>query len=59
MSEKIRLDKWGDETAEKVFVTSSGDIICLVMANQEEAETIYERFKTIAGVIGQEYQKNI
>lgn len=58
MSENIRLDKWGDETAEKVFVTSSGDIICLVMANQEEAKTIYERFKTLAGAIGEEYQKN-
>lgn len=59
MNEKINLSKWGDETAEKVYVTSSGNIICLIMANEEEAKMIYERFKTLAGVIGQEYQKNI
>lgn len=57
MNEKINLSKWGDETAEKVYVTSSGNIICLVMANEEEAKTIYERFKTLAGAIGEEYQK--
>ena len=57
MSEKINPSKWLCVTAEKIYATSSGDIVCLVMASEEWAKPIYEKFKTVAGTIGEEYEK--
>ena len=45
-------------SAEKVYTTSSGDVICLVMASQDMAKPIYEKFKLLAGNVGQEFEKS-
>ena len=57
MSESIDTRKWICVTAEKLYATNSGNVVCLVMASEEWARPVYENFKTIAGSIGQEYTK--
>lgn len=57
MSEQINPAKWICVSAEKIYATSSGDVVCLVMASEEWAKPIYEKFKQLAGSIGQEYEK--
>lgn len=57
MLEKIDQRKWICVSAEKVYATSSGDIVFLVMSDEEKAKPIYEKFKTLAGNIGKEYEK--
>lgn len=57
MSEKINPSKWICVTAEKIYATSSGDVVCLVMASEEMAKPVYDKFKTVAGAVGQEYEK--
>lgn len=57
MSENVDQSKWICVTAEKVYATSSGDIIFLVMSDEKEAKPMYDKFKTLAGNIGQEYEK--
>ena len=57
MSENVDQSKWICVTAEKVYATSSGDIIFLVMSDEKEAKSMYDKFKTLAGNIGQEYEK--
>lgn len=57
MSEKIDPRKWLCVTAEKIYATSSGDVVCLVMASEDRAKPVYEKFKELAGNIGQEYEK--
>lgn len=57
MSENVDQRKWICVSAEKVYATSSGDIVFLVMSSEEKAKPIYEKFKTLAGNIGQEYEK--
>lgn len=57
MSEKVNASKWICVTAEKIYATSSGDIACLVMASEELAKPVYDSFKTLAGNVGQEYEK--
>lgn len=57
MNENIDARKWICVTAEKVYTTSSGDVICLVMSNEETAKNVYKSFKKIAGNIGQEYER--
>ncbi len=49
--------KWICVSAEKVYTASSGNVVCLVMSSEEVAKPIYENFKTLAGNIGQEYEK--
>ena len=49
--------KWVCVTAEKVYTTSSGNVVCLVMANEELAKPIYEKFKELAGTVGQEFER--
>ena len=58
MSENVDQRKWICVSAEKVYATSSGDIVFLVMSSEEKAKPIYEKFKTLAGNIGQEYEKS-
>lgn len=57
MSENVDQRKWICVSAEKVYATSSGDIVFLVMSSEEMAKPIYERFKILAGNIGKEYEK--
>ena len=57
MSEKINPAKWICVSAEKIYATNSGDVVCLVMASEEWAKPVYESFKTLAGTVGKEYEK--
>lgn len=54
MNENINLAKWICVSAEKAYTTSSGNVVCLVMSSEEVAKPIYEKFKTLAGTIGEE-----
>ena len=57
MSESIDTRKWICVSAEKLYATNSGNIVCLVMSSEEWAKPVYENFKSTAGAIGQEYEK--
>jgi len=57
MNENIDARKWICVTAEKVYTTSSSDVVCLVMSNEETAKNVYKSFKKIAGTVGQEYER--
>jgi len=57
MNEKVDARKWICVTAEKVYTTSSGNVVCLVMSRDDLAKPVYEKFKTLAGNVGQEYEK--
>jgi len=57
MNDNINTRKWICVTAEKVCTTSSGNVVCLVMTEKNLATTIYNKFKTLAGGIGQEYER--
>lgn len=57
MKDKIDYRKWICVSAEKIYATSSGNVVCLVMSSEEMAKPIYEKFKTLAGTIGHEYEK--
>lgn len=57
MNEGIDQAKWICVSAEKVYTTSSGNIICLVMAEEDMAKPIYEKFKSLVGNVSQEYEK--
>ena len=57
MNKNIDARKWICVTAEKVYTVSSGDIVCLVMSNEETAKNVYESFKKLAGTVGQEYER--
>lgn len=55
--EKVDARKWVCVTAEKVYATSSNDIVMVIMSSEEMAKPIYEKFKTIAGTVAQEYER--
>lgn len=55
MNESVNPNKWICVSAEKIYTTSSDNIVCLVMANEEMAKPVFENFKKLAGKIGQEY----
>lgn len=57
IKDKVDSRKWICVSAEKVYTTSSGNVVCLVMSSEEIAKPIYEKFKTLAGTVGQEYEK--
>lgn len=57
MNENIDTRKWICVSAEKVYTTTSGDVVCLVMSNADTAKAVYESFKTLAGSVGQEYER--
>ena len=59
MHENINARKWVCVSAEKVYTTSSGDVVCLVMSNAETAKVVYEKFKTLAGTVGQEHERTV
>lgn len=55
MNENVDERKWICVTAEKVYTTSSGDVVCLVMSSEEMAKPMYDKFKTLAGNVGEEF----
>ena len=57
MNENVDERKWICVTAEKIYSAASGNVVCLVMSNADTAKTVYDSFKTIAGGIGQEYER--
>lgn len=57
MNENIDARKWICVAAEKVYTTSSNNVVFLLMTNEEMAKPIYENIKTVAGKIGQEYER--
>ena len=57
MSENIDTRKWICVTAEKLYATSSGDVVFLIMTNEEMATPVYEKFKTLAGNVNEVYEK--
>lgn len=57
MKNKIDLNKWICVSAEQLYATNSGKAICIVMTNKETAETLYNKFKELAGTVGKEYEK--
>lgn len=57
MLENIDTARWVCVYAEKVYATNSGDVVCLVMSSEEWAKPIYDRFKEVAGSIGEEYKR--
>lgn len=59
MNENIDARKWVCVSAEKVYTTTSGDVICLVMSRNEIAKPVYEKFKTLAGTVGKEYERTV
>ena len=58
MNKQINERKWLCVTAEKIYSVASGDVVCLVMTNAETAKPVFESFKTIAGSVGQAYERN-
>lgn len=57
MSEKVDTRKWICVSADKLYATNSGDIVFLVMTNEEMAKSVYDSFKKVAGTVGQEYER--
>lgn len=57
MNENINERKWICVTAEKIYTTTSGNVICLIMTNAETAQPVFESFKTIAGSVGEVYER--
>ena len=58
MSEKVNTAKWICVLADKLYATSSGDIVFLVMSSEDMAKPIYEKFKTLAGNVNEVYEKS-
>ena len=57
MNENVDERKWICVTAEKIYSVASGDVVCLVMSNADTAKTVFESFKTIAGSVGEEFER--
>ncbi len=57
MSEGVNPRKWICVTAKKLYATNSGDIVFLIMTNEEMSKGVYESFKALAGTIGEEYER--
>lgn len=58
MLDNINTNKWICVSAEKVYVTNSGNIIFLVMASENWAKPVYEGFKAYANnEIGKELER--
>ena len=57
INENVDERKWICVSAEKIYTTTSGNVICLVMTNENTANTIFESFKTLAGTIGTVYER--
>ena len=59
MSEKVDPRKWICVSASKIYATSSGNIVFLVMSDDEKASSVYESFKSVVGTVGEVYEKSV
>ena len=57
MKTNINTRKWICVTAEKLYATNSGDVVFLVMTRADLAESVFNSFKTLAGNIGQVFER--
>lgn len=57
MSENIDMRKWICVSAERLYATSTDELVFLVMSSEEMARTVYDAFKMKAGSVGQEYEQ--
>ena len=57
MNENVDERKWVCVTAEKVYSVASGDVVCLVMSNEQTAKAVFDSFKTLAGSVGEEFER--
>ncbi len=58
MLENINMNKWICVSAEKAYITNSGNIIFLVMSDEDWAKSVYEEFKKFTNnQIGKELEK--
>lgn len=57
MKDNINTRKWICVTAEKLYATNSGDVVFLVMTRADLAKSVYDSFKTLAGGVGQEFER--
>lgn len=57
MKTNIDTRKWICVTAEKLYATNSGDVVFLVMTRADLAESVFNSFKTLAGNVGQVFER--
>lgn len=57
VSEGVNPAKWMCVQAEKIYATSSGDVVALVMSSEEWGKPVYDSFKKLAGNTNKEYIK--
>ena len=57
MKNNINTRKWICVSAEKLYATNSGDVVFLIMTRADLAESILNSFKSLAGNIGQLFEK--
>lgn len=58
MNDNINESKWVCVTADKIYSTNSGNVVCLVMSDEETAKAVYDSFKALAGTVGEEYERS-
>lgn len=57
MFDNIDTRKWVCVEADKLFVTDSQNVVCLLMANEDWAQPVYDALKTVLGTTGSELTK--
>ena len=58
MLNNINMRRWVCVNADKLYITNNGNVIFLIMANEEDAKPIYEEFKKyVNNNIGKELEK--
>jgi len=57
MKDNVDTRKWICVTAEKVYATNSADVVFLVMTKANLAESVLNSFKTLAGNVGQVFER--
>jgi len=57
LNENSQMNRWVCVCAEKALTTSSGNVVFSIMSNAETAKTMYDAFKTLAGNVGEEYER--
>lgn len=57
MKTNIDTRKWICVTAEKLYATNSGDVVFLVMTRADLAQSVFNSFKTLAGNVGQVFER--
>ena len=59
MFDGVNPRKWLCVSAEKIYATSSGDIVFLVMSEEKIAKPVYDKFKEMAVNVGDEYTETV